>query len=55
LGRGYNQGARRRSGYSAAEAKYVPVAGGKAVFNWDEGRDKSTLVATTILDADMAL
>jgi hypothetical protein len=35
--------------------KSVPVAGGKAVFEWDEDRGKGTLVVTTILDADMAV
>jgi hypothetical protein len=33
--------------------KFVPVAGGKAVFEWD-ARDNSRLVVTTILDGDMA-
>ena len=35
--------------------KYVPVAGGKAVFDWDERAGKRTLVVTTILDAEMAV
>jgi hypothetical protein len=33
--------------------KYVPVAGGKALFEWDESRGKGMLVVTTILDAEM--
>jgi hypothetical protein len=33
--------------------KFVPVARGKAMFEWDEARGKGTLVVTTILNAEM--
>jgi hypothetical protein len=35
--------------------KAIPVAGGKALFEWDCARNGSTLVVTTVLDADMAV
>jgi len=35
--------------------KFVPVAGGKAVLDWDAAPGRGTLVVTTILDADMAV
>jgi hypothetical protein len=35
--------------------KYVPIAGGRAAFEWDETRDKGVPVVTTILDAEMAV
>jgi hypothetical protein len=35
------------------QPKFVPVAGGKAVFEWDANR--RALIVTTILDADMSV